>query len=188
MIYLLAINKSPQKNKFRVHSIYTIEKVGDSSASTNVGTEADHITADIGEIISQKQKSVKRKLSDRDSSGRKLTEAQAGFFKDSKARDKDGNLLVLFHGTTVAGFTSFDPSRGRYGGNWFTTSRMDADSYAGNYKHKLFDPAEEDDIRTSVGGNFTLNSEMKFDSAEDLEKFRKDNPGAESYLFKIIFF
>ena len=115
MIYLLAINKSPQKNKFRVHSIYTIEKVSDSSASTDVGTEADHITADIGEIISQKQKSVKRKLSDRDSSGRKLTEAQAGFFKDSKARNKDGNLLVLFHGTTVAGFTSFDPSRGRYG-------------------------------------------------------------------------
>lgn len=34
-----------------------------------------------------------------DSKGRKLTEAQEEYFKDSKVRDADGNLLVVYHGT-----------------------------------------------------------------------------------------
>jgi hypothetical protein len=46
VVVKLAIKKSHQKNKFWVHSIYTIENVSDSPASTNEGTEAGHITAD----------------------------------------------------------------------------------------------------------------------------------------------
>lgn len=34
-----------------MHSIYTIEKVSDSPASTNNGAEAGHITADNDDII-----------------------------------------------------------------------------------------------------------------------------------------
>ena len=58
IILKLAIKKSPQKNKFWVHSIYTIENVSDSPASTNNGTEAGHITADSKEIIPQDFNSV----------------------------------------------------------------------------------------------------------------------------------
>lgn len=43
----------------------------------------------------------------RDSDGRELTAEQAEFFKDSKVRDKDGNLLRVYHGTD-AEFTVFD--------------------------------------------------------------------------------
>ena len=121
-------------------------------------------------------------LGEQDASGNSLTAMQSEYFKDSKARDKDGNLLVLYHGTANAGFTVFEPSRGKLGGNWFTTSKKDADSYAGNYTGKLFDPAETDDIRTATAGNFALNDEMRFDSVDDLEKFKQDNPGADSYL------
>lgn len=39
------------------------------------------------------------KFSDRDSAGRELSAEQAEYFKDSKVRDEDGNLLVLYHGT-----------------------------------------------------------------------------------------
>jgi hypothetical protein len=66
----LAIKKSPQKNKFWVHSIYTIENVSDSPASTDNGTEAGHITADNGDIIPHPDGSVKsksKKMSERDS-------------------------------------------------------------------------------------------------------------------------
>ena len=42
-----------------------------------------------------------------DSKGRKLTEAQREFFKDSKARDEQGRLLEVYHGTG-AGFNVFD--------------------------------------------------------------------------------
>ena len=42
-----------------------------------------------------------------DSNGRILTNAQIEFFKDSKIRDEDGNLLVMYHGTNNE-FTIFD--------------------------------------------------------------------------------
>jgi predicted nucleotidyltransferase len=46
------------------------------------------------------------KFSDRDSLGNKLSAEQQEYFKDSKARDKKGNLMVLYHGTT-ANFNTF---------------------------------------------------------------------------------
>lgn len=46
----------------------------------------------------------------RDSEGNELTEAQQEYFKDSKVRDKDGNLLVVRHGTD-ADFNVFDFSK-----------------------------------------------------------------------------
>ena len=47
------------------------------------------------------------KYSDRDSAGNTLTKEQQEFFKDSKVRDKDGNLLVVYHGSPKK-FTVFD--------------------------------------------------------------------------------
>ena len=49
----------------------------------------------------------KTKFSMRDSAGRELTEAQQAYFKDSKIRDADGNLLVMYHQTDGT-FTVFD--------------------------------------------------------------------------------
>lgn len=132
------------------------------------------------DFISQNAENVNSEFSEKDSEGNSLTKVQSEFFRDSKARDKDGNLLVLYHGTANAGFTVFEPSRGKYGGSWFTTSQKDADSYAGNYKHKLFDPAETDDIRTATGGNYMLGSWMRFDTAEDRAEFLRNNPNAET--------
>jgi hypothetical protein len=45
-----------------------------------------------------------------DSEGNKLTEEQRKFFKDSKIRDKDGNLLVCTHNSRFK-FTVFDKSK-----------------------------------------------------------------------------
>ena len=129
-------------------------------------------------IINQIEKQIV-KFFDRDSEGNSLTKEQSAFFAHSKARDKEGNLLMLYHGTPRAGFTTFDPSKGKMGGNWFTTSRADADTYAGNYKHKLFDPNEKDEVRSSVGGNYTLGSWMRFDTEEDRAEFLKQNPNAD---------
>ena len=44
---------------------------------------------------------VKIKYSLKDSKGNKLSEQQQEYFKDSKVRDKDGNLLVTYHGTNA---------------------------------------------------------------------------------------
>lgn len=51
---------------------------------------------------------------ERDSAGRELSAEQAEYFKDSKVRDKDGNLLVMYHQTDGA-FTVFDTKHGGAG-------------------------------------------------------------------------
>ena len=43
---------------------------------------------------------------DVDSDGNKLTQQQAEYFKNSKVRDEDGNLLKVYHGTSES-FTIF---------------------------------------------------------------------------------
>lgn len=60
-----------------------------------------------------------------DSTGRELSEGQQEFFKDSKARDDDGRLVRVYHGTRNANFTVF---RRNY--NYFTDNAEVADSYA----------------------------------------------------------
>ena len=45
-----------------------------------------------------------------DNQGRELTKEQQEYFKDSKARDENGNLLTLYH-TTDTEFTEFDVNR-----------------------------------------------------------------------------
>lgn len=51
---------------------------------------------------------VRYSLKSTDSQGRELTKAQQEFFKDSRAIDRQGRLLVLYHQTDGA-FTVFDP-------------------------------------------------------------------------------
>ena len=77
-------------------------------------------------------------FSDRDSDGAKLTSEQIDFFKDSKIRDNNGNLKVMYHGSG-ASFTVFDKkkakSSGYYGsGFYFTESSSHAQQYGSNYK------------------------------------------------------
>lgn len=79
-----------------------------------------------------------------DSTGRKLSEQQKEFFKDSKVRDAEGRLLTVYHGTD-AEFTVFDPDkieqnyplRGGDLGFYFTPYKEDAQGYAGNASGKL---------------------------------------------------
>ncbi|MDD5882843.1 MAG: hypothetical protein PUD70_02030 [Firmicutes bacterium] len=57
--------------------------------------------------LPHKESAVKRKLSDRDSSGTQLSKEQADYFRNSKVRDDQENLLVMYHGTSNGGFTKF---------------------------------------------------------------------------------
>ena len=50
------------------------------------------------------------KFSDRDSKGKILSKEQQEFFKDSKVRDENGNLRVVYH-STDADFTVFDKAK-----------------------------------------------------------------------------
>lgn len=73
--------------------------------------------------ISQTSKKDNEKFSLKDSDGRELSEAQQEYFKDSKVRDEDGNLLVMYHGTPKGDFTVFRD------GSYFTQNKRYADGY-----------------------------------------------------------
>ena len=61
-----------------------------------------------------------------DNQGRTLTKEQQEYFKDSKVRDDDGNLLVMYHGSQSK-FNEFNSSV-----NWFT----DSEEYSNYYGRK----------------------------------------------------
>lgn len=58
------------------------------------------------ERSSENQRGVKDQFSIRDNEGRSLTEAQQDYFKDSKVRDAEGRLKVVYHGSGAV-FTKF---------------------------------------------------------------------------------
>lgn len=76
----------------------------------------------------------------KDSEGRKLTEGQQEYFKDSKIVDENGRLKVMYHGTERGGFTVFDPEFSDDGISLFFTDDKDiAKAYSGTDKEiKLY--------------------------------------------------
>jgi hypothetical protein len=69
----------------------------------------------------------------KDSLGNELSDEQVEFFKDSKVRDAEGNLRVMYHGTTSK-FTIFDIERA--GRNWSGDSRLGKGFYFANTKEE----------------------------------------------------
>ena len=71
-----------------------------------------------------------------DNQGRELTKEQQEYFKDSKVRDDEGNLVTVYHGSNTYGFTVFDGAEGdgnyKFGDKkiaFYTSSKNVADSY-----------------------------------------------------------
>lgn len=71
-----------------------------------------------------------------DNQGRQLSEGQQEYFKDSKVRDENGNLLELYHGSKSKGFNIFNYDPNRQTGTdfgkafYFTTDFQKAQGYS----------------------------------------------------------
>ena len=105
-----------------------------------------HDTPFIEDIIPQDSNSVKRKFSDRDSLGNELSKEQEEFFKDSKVRDENGNLLVMYHGTANSGF--FSVFEGDKLNNTSTSSQIGQGFYFTNVKKEAQAYTKNSDIYT----------------------------------------
>ena len=105
------------------------------------------------------------KLSISDSDGRQLTPEQSEFFKDSKMRDADGNLIVMYHGSQDAGFHTFDASKSDDDISLFFVDRNEvAASYSGTTE-----TYEAKTIRTAEDMNNFL-AEIGYDDYKAVEK------------------
>lgn len=114
-------------------TVYSSNPISQGSFVTPSKMEAQSYSAD-GNVYS-KEVSLKdvawidslegqyAKAENVDSNGRELTPEQADYFKNSKMRDKNGNLMVMYHGSPNAGFTEFRS------GTYFTPMKWYADGY-----------------------------------------------------------
>lgn len=83
-------------------------------------------------LMSDHARTAEEQFSLKDSQGNELTQEQAEYFKDSKVRDKYGNLIRLYHGTEAFGFTKLDFDKSDDGISFFMTDSPDvASSYSG---------------------------------------------------------
>jgi len=105
---------------------------------TNNGSLALDIGSDVNNILtSESEKSSttsSRNSISVDTNGRSLSEGQQEYFADSKIRDEQGRLKVMYHGTQQYGFTVFDRRKakgsGYYGRGFYFSSEP---SHAGQY-------------------------------------------------------
>ena len=114
-------------------------KVKKKASSAGIGTGLNtggYADDSFNKNISQSETDVKRNAS-RDSDGNELSEEQQEYFKDSKVRDAEGNLMVMWHGTEEE-FNTFDISKGRstmdIQGSFFSPWEIDASGYGSNVR------------------------------------------------------
>ena len=137
-----------------IYDISPIKKVGQSVKSD---------TSLLNENVTQDSDNVKYSVSDSD--GKKLTKEQSEYFKDSKMRDENGNLKVMYHGSQDAGFHVFDASKSDDDTSFFFVDRNDvAATYSGTSE-----TYEAKTIRTAEDMNRFL-AEIGYDQYEAVEK------------------
>lgn len=115
---------------------FDIKKEESPTTATTQNAPGDINGDSTDNSVTQNGKEVKRSLSDSD--GNQLTQEQQDYFKDSKIRDENGNLKVMYHGSQAA-FTVFDRNKARssgyYGrGFYFTDSDAHAKQYGNTYE------------------------------------------------------
>ena len=124
-------NENLFKNYSRDDSTYEVWQRGRKVQGSNANNQGSENGAGSNQEVRYSKRLAK------DSEGRTLTEAQQEYFKDSKIRDENGNLLVVYHGTD-ADFTVFDVSKGRsfadIQGSFFSPWELDSRGYGKNVK------------------------------------------------------
>ena len=96
---VLHIRKGNPSDKLA--SLQLTGKISDESLEKNI--------ARFNKKVKAFKEANKIQYSDRDSSRKVLSKQQQEFFARSRVRDADGNLLVMYHGTSAGGHTVFDP-------------------------------------------------------------------------------
>lgn len=107
-----------------------------------------------------------------DNQGRKLSKEQQEFFKDSKVRDENGNLLVVYHGSKNSGFTIFNYDKNNQTGTdygrayYFTSDYKKAQGYSYDSEKDVRIQKYEEERKK------LLNKFLETNSEEDRENFR----------------
>ncbi|MCQ2087648.1 MAG: hypothetical protein MJZ37_06230 [Bacilli bacterium] len=80
-----------------------------------------------------------------DNKGRKLSKEQQEYFKNSKVRDENGNLKVMYHGTDAMAFSEFNVEKGV----WLSEEQSYAEDYADYWDSQLGGKWLDDEVYNS---------------------------------------
>lgn len=164
----------------------TSKTVGSMNAVSN---NSIHQKAENVKGKSEISENTRFELPNKDSNGNKLSSKQRDYFKDSKIRDDDGNLLVVYHGTSEK-FTVFDRTKSRANmdiqGSFFSPWDVDAGGYGGNvgaYYLNIKNPASES-MGYKALNKFQGQNNAGVKAREYLESLGYDgvNNGGEEYI------
>lgn len=116
------VKKSIETNKFWMHNVFLKKDSELDPATTQDYDKSRNLSK---KNVTSTVQNVNKKYSlNVDSDGKELSDGQKNYFKNSKVVDKDGNLLVMYHGTPRGEFTVFKP-----GLQFFTQNKEYADKY-----------------------------------------------------------
>lgn len=157
-----------------IPTTFDIKKEESSTAATTQDAIGDIQEDASAKSISQKDSDVNTQFSlSSDTNGRQLSEGQKEYFKDSKVVDENGNLKVMYHGTSKGGFTVFDTYGSKYGlfgqGSYFTDNKSVAESYTNKGKG---------DSPTVYESYLNITNPMDMDAEADADAWRKAFPDA----------
>lgn len=129
------------------------------------GKQGSAIGSDSTNIVTQESKKINKKFSLKDTDDRELSAGQQKFFKNSKVRDEQGRLKVMYHGSSGAGFTVFDSQYSDDGRSFFFTDKLDvASGYSAS--DQIFTPKEfksPDELTTYIEEEMGENVEIRGD-------------------------
>ena len=117
----------------------TRQPSGYNGSITELGRKINIQGVPFADVFSVESAESKKQFSiaDTDSEGNALTEQQRSYFKDSKIVDEDGNLRVVYHGSSEK-FNTFDMNKGRANmdiqGSFFSLWYDDAQGYGKNVR------------------------------------------------------
>lgn len=133
--------------------------------TNSISQNSEKSRGNVKKSLSSENLDSDTKYSLSDSDGKQLTKEQREYFKDSKMRDDNGNLKVMYHGSQDAGFHTFDANMSDDDTSFFFVDRNDvAASYSGTSE-----TYEAQTIRTAEDMNNFL-AKIGYDSYEAVEK------------------
>lgn len=142
--YYYVVEAVPDAKTKTLHVISAYKNKKDTFSEVAVSKDPSRYVQDEPQSNVSSKKSIHEniensniKYSLTDNQGRQLTKEQQKFFRDSKVRDEDGNLRVVYHGSSED-FTVFDRTKARANmdiqGNFFSPWDLDAQGYGENVR------------------------------------------------------
>ena len=167
------VNSSEMVDLLKEHGFDSIKAIEDSAPTWAV-FESNQIKSAVANkgTFNNKKSDIRYSLTD--SNGKTLTKEQQEYFKDSKVRDENGNLKVMYHGTADGGYTVFDTYGSNFGlfgqGSYFTDNKSVAESYTNKGKGNNKQVYEV---------YLNIKNPMDMDATANIEEWQKAFPDAD---------